>query len=51
MTEPDDLVLTAEELDDLAAIADDDIEAALAWWDEYASDAWQGALENIGRSE
>ena len=33
------------ELMELAIIDEVDIESAVAWWDEHASDAWQGALE------
>ena len=38
----------AGSLSDLLEIAvydEDDIDSAVAWWDEHASDAWQGALE------
>lgn len=33
------------ELLDLAVYDEADIDSAVSWWDEHASDGWQGALE------
>jgi hypothetical protein len=41
---PDDLLLPEDELMALAEIDENDIEAAIAFWDEYASEEFKGAL-------
>jgi len=42
--DPKDLLLSDDELDALAEIDEDDIAAAVQWWDENASDEFRGAL-------
>jgi len=46
--QPDDPLMPFDELLDLAATDEPAIEAALTWWDEYASLEWIGVLDDAG---
>lgn len=42
---PEELLIPFEDLLSMAEVDEMDIERAVQWWDDNASDAWKGALE------
>lgn len=43
--QPSDLAMPLDELMAFAAVSEDDIQAAIDWWNENASETWKGALD------
>lgn len=42
---PEEKPVTLADLLALAVYDEEDIQSAVDWWDEHASEGWQGALE------